>query len=85
MQLWLLAYCLLKKEKSQSDDDKLQDIVRRECQHYLVNTSSSPIAELSFWRLLTWTASNDTVRHPVTTMNDDCTQVSHGSITMNIE
>ena len=85
MQLWLLCYCLRKKERSEFENEKLQDIVRAECQHYLVNTCSSPVAELSFWRLLTWTASNDTVRHPVTTMNDDCTQVSHATITMNIE
>ena len=53
MQLWLLSYCLRKKQSSNFESEKLQDIVRRECQHYLVNTCSSPIAELSFWRLLT--------------------------------
>ncbi len=53
----------------------MQDIVRQECNSFLVNTTSTPIAELSFWRLLSWKARNDTVRHPVTTLNTDCTQV----------
>ena len=47
MQLWLLSYCLRKKQSSEFENERFQDIVRRECQHYLVNTCSSPIAELS--------------------------------------
>ena len=85
MQLWLLCYCLRKKKRFEFEDEKLQDIVRAECQHYLINTCFSSIAELSFWRLLIWTVSNDIVRHSVITINDNCTRVSHATITMNIE
>ncbi len=33
-------------------------------------------------RLLTWTASNDVVHHPITHINDDCTQICHEAITL---
>ena len=85
MQLWLLAYCVRKWERNRSSDVHLEHIVREQCQQFLVNTNSSPIAELSYWRLLTWTASNDAVRHPVITINNDCTQISHRAITLGIE
>lgn len=42
------------------------------------------MGELLCWRLLTWTASNDTVRHPVTTINASCTQVNHLGIELEI-
>ena len=85
MQLWLLAYCVRKWEKSRPSGASLEHIVREQCRQFLVNTNPSPIAELSYWRLLTWTASNDAVRHPITTVNDDCTQLSHRTITLSIE
>lgn len=75
MQLWLLGHCVQRARQS-PQDRCMQDIVRQECNEFLVNTTSTPVAELSFWRLLTWKARNDTVRHPVTTLNADCTQVS---------
>ena len=39
---------------------------------------------LSWWRLLSWTASNDSVLHPVNTVNEDCTQVTHHSVQFDV-
>ena len=85
MQLWFLFYCLRKKQSFNFEDEKLQNIVRRECQHYLINTCSNSVVELSFWRLFIWIVNNEIVRHSIITMNDDCTQVNHATIIMNIE
>ena len=85
MQLWLLSYCLRQKNSWQSGDIPMKSIVKEQCQLYLINTNPCPIAELSFWRLLAWTASNDTVRHPITSMNEDCTQITHATITLDVE
>ena len=79
MQLWLLGYSIESDRQSSQGDVRMQDLVRQECDEFLVNTTSTTIAELSFWRLLTWKARNDTVRHPVTTLNADCTQVGRAT------
>ncbi|KAL8794984.1 MAG: hypothetical protein Q9182_007576, partial [Xanthomendoza sp. 2 TL-2023] len=84
MQLWLLGYCY-QAEAQATRSEKLEAIVREQCQLFLINTTSTPMAELLYWRLLTMTASNDTVRCPVTTVNADCTQVTHLGIELNIE
>lgn len=54
-----------------------QSLVQEHCHRFLINTSSSPVAELGYWRLLFCFASNDSVYHPVTTLNEDCTQIFH--------
>lgn len=84
MQLWLLGACL---EELPEEDYLvgLQPYVREQCNRYLINTNATPIAELSFWRLLCWSASNDTVRHPTTTVTDDCMQVNHGPVELKLE
>ncbi|KAL8689011.1 MAG: hypothetical protein Q9218_005217, partial [Villophora microphyllina] len=83
MQLWLLGYCYEAKSRTVLPAT-LKTLVREQFTRFQINTTATPIAELSFWRLLTWTASNDTVRHPVTTMNADCTQVTHLGIELSI-
>ena len=85
MQLWLLVYCVRKWEKSRSFDVNLKHIVREQCRQFLVNTNLNFIVELSYWRLLTWIANNDVVRHSIITINDDCTQINHRTITLSIE
>ncbi|KAI4264672.1 MAG: hypothetical protein L6R42_000232 [Xanthoria sp. 1 TBL-2021] len=85
MQLWLLGYRYLHVGDSAGQQSLLEESVRTECRQYLVNTTATAAAELLYWRLLTWTASNDTVHHPVTTMNADCTQVNHSGIELNID
>lgn len=85
MQLWLLGYCYRPAGNNRLQPSLLEESVRTECRQYLVNTTPTPAAELLYWRLLTWTASNDTVRHPVTTINADCTQVNHLGIELNID
>lgn len=62
----------------------LEAVVREQYKEFLVNTKASPTSELLYWRLLTWTASNDTIRHPVTTINASCTQVNHLGIELEI-
>lgn len=62
----------------------LYSLVKDKCSS-LVNTSSSPIAELSYWRLLTRSVGNDSVWHPVTTLNVDCTRVSHMHIDLSLD
>ena len=83
MQLWLLDFCMLEQERSFARE--LLPIVRQQCARYLVNTATSSISELSYWRLLFWTTKNDSVRHSVTTINDDCTQINHATVNLNIE
>lgn len=47
-------------------------------------SGSSPISELSWWRLLSWTASNDSVSHPITTVDDNYAQITHRSVELNL-
>lgn len=47
----------------------MESLLKQECERLLVGTTHSPIAELSYLRLLTWKVSNDTILHPVTTIN----------------
>ena len=84
MQLWLLGYCCQAQARMTRSSSTLEAVVRGECKNFLVNTKATPMAELLYWRLLTWTASNDTVRHPVTTVNASCTQVNHLGIELEI-
>ena len=85
MQLWLLIYCVRKWEKKRSFDVNLKQIVREQCQQFLVNTNFNLIVELSYWRLLIWIVNNDVVRHSIIMINDDCTQINHRTITLSIE
>ena len=85
MQFWFLFYCLRKKKKIEFANEKFQNIVRRKCQHYLINICFNSIIELNFWRLFIWIVNNDIVRHSIITMNNDCTQINHTTIIMNIE
>ena len=83
MQLWLLSYCL-HQHRRQSPQPTLQDFVRDQCQLHLINTTSGPIAELSYWRLITRAARNDAAHPPVTTITDNCMQVNHGDIELRL-
>lgn len=62
----------------------MEHLTREQCAQYLKNSLSSPILELSCWRLLCWSASNDSVLHPVTTVNENCAQVTHRSVQLNL-
>lgn len=87
MQLWFLGSCLYdwKREKAQFRmDSSLSIYVQERCQQHLINTTPGPIAELSYWRLLSKTASNDVVSLPTTTVSPDCMQVSHANIDLSI-
>lgn len=84
MQLWLILYCFESTEKLDSDSGHLEDLVHVECNQHLVNTTRSSIAELSYWRLMSRTASNDTVTHSVTYLNEEQTIVNHLHLEMNI-
>lgn len=85
MQLWLLGYCLQASRQQQGSQANVEQMLREQCALFLKNSVSSPISELSWWRLLCWTASNDSVLHPVTTVNEDCTQVTHRSVQLDLE
>lgn len=87
MQLFLLGYCMDQIETSPSDSqsDDLENIMRKERNLYLINSRSTPVAELSTWRLMSWTASSDSVRHPITTVNDDCTLVLHRNAEFDVQ
>ena len=83
MQLGLLGYCL-QHHGNQEPPCSLESFIKDECVRFLVNTSPSPIGELSFWRLLCSRARNDSQRHPVTTISPDCMQVSHANIELDM-
>ena len=83
MQLWLLGYCL-QQYQHQVPKSTLQDFVLSQCQSHLVNTTNSPIAELSYWRLLCRAARSDNPKPPVTTITDDCLQVNHADIELRL-
>lgn len=70
MQLWLLKHGLAQPLESELDSGvELDNLIRRECNRYLVNTTREPIAQLSYRRLLASKAKNDVVTHPVTTLS----------------
>ena len=83
MQLWLLSHCL-QQQMRQDPPSTLQDLVRAQCQLYMVNTTPGPIAELSCWRLLCHAARNDNPRPPVTTLTDDCMVVNHADVELRL-
>ena len=60
-------------------------LMQENCSRFLVNTSPLPIAELSYWRLLSRFVGNNSVYHPVTTLNEDCTQISHMQIDLSLD
>ena len=88
MQLWLFKACLDEKKQREEKGEKpvsLEILIRHLCERSLINTSASPVAELSFWRLLSRSASNDSVIYPVTTVSPDCTQVNHCHIELRVQ
>jgi len=85
MQLWLLGYCLRESRQTQGSHADVEHLIREQCALFLKNSVSSPISELCWWRLLCWTASNDSVLHPVTTVDENCTQINHRSVQLNLE
>ena len=55
MQLWLALHYFgrLSPVEGHSGALSLEELIREECNRHLVNTSRGPVAELSYWRLLT--------------------------------
>ena len=84
MQLWLLGYCLW-EFPNLSTPTSLQQFFLEECQRFLLNTTATPVAELSYWRLMSRTASNDSIQMPITTVSTDLSQVSHSSIVLQLD
>ena len=82
MQLWLADYCI---SQQTSTVVELESLFKAECKLFLVNNSRSPLGELSFWRLLTRTASKDITTHPVTVVDDQLTTVTHHKISLNLD
>ena len=83
MQLWLLDHCIRHCEEISPALD-LSDYAAEQCRLHLVNTSGGPMAELSYWRLITRSSKNDTPRPPVTTLTDDCMQVNHADLELRL-
>ena len=77
MQLWLAGWCLDAVEVEDEEDGALEEAVKHECKQFLKNDTHSPLAELSYWRLLAWKVNEDTVLHPVTTISEDLSTVRH--------
>ena len=79
MQLWLALHYFgrLSPVEGHSGALSLEELIREECNRHLVNTSRGPVAELSYWRLLTEKARNDTVTYSITTVSPDLTEVYH--------
>lgn len=81
MQLWIIAFCI----QSSGDDlasRRLELLVIDECKTFFRNDTHSPIAELSYWRLLTRKVGIDTAHHPVTHIDEDQTTVRYLDITL---
>jgi len=81
MQIWLSEYCIQAVPAS-SGNRAMESLIRQECEKFLVNTTHSPIAKLSYWRLLSWKVINDVILHPVTTINEEQTAVMHLHVTL---
>ena len=76
MQLWLVDFCFLTSPPNITTLE-LDKVIERECMQCLVNISPSAIAELSFWRLLTWRVSEGVIVHPATTIDETKASVRH--------
>ena len=85
MQLWLLSYCISDADWDCYSCCILTTVVKNECWEFLINISSSSITELSFWRLLFWTASNDTVHVPEITVDTYLMWVQHSHIDLELD
>lgn len=86
MQLWLVRHCMRKiHDDTGSHSVQLEKLLEQECQRFLINTQRTLIAVLSHWRLLGRAASNDTVTHATTTLNEDCTIVTHQDIILHVD
>lgn len=60
----------------------LENLIKRECEEFLVNTTHTLIAELSYWRLVTWKVREDIVLHPETTINGSHSSVTYIHVTL---
>lgn len=86
MQLWLLEYCFQTvPAETACSSTRLEELLRIECDEFLVNTSHSPIGELSYWQLLAAKARNDINTHPVTTISPNKTVVCYREITLRLD
>ena len=63
----------------------LTTVMKNKCWEFLINISSSSITELSFWRLLSQTASNDTVHVSETTVDTYLMWVQHSHIDLELD
>jgi hypothetical protein len=85
MQLWLASYCMSALPSAEVNKSfTLEGLLRKECSQFLVNSSRSPIAELSYWRLMAGLTKNDSVTPPTTSVSDDHKVVTHRDLTMQL-
>jgi hypothetical protein len=80
MQLWLPCHHFnrpLPAAQEPGNDCALNSLIREVCDHYPVNTSRGPVAELSYWRLLAGYAKNDVVTYPAATISLNLAAVYH--------
>ena len=85
MQLWLIRHCTQKiQDGTDINSGQLEELLEQECRRFLINSQRTPVAVLSHWRLLGRAASNDTVTHPVTTLNEDCTIIIHQDVILHV-
>jgi hypothetical protein len=55
----------------------LQKFVRKQRIKYFINIAFSLIFEFNYWRLFTWIVINDTMRHSIITISENCMQITH--------
>ena len=69
---------------SQPDSHAVKKFIKQLCDQHLLNNIHSAATELSYWRLLAWTASKDTVTASVITLNANATIISHLHLTLTL-
>ena len=84
MQLLLLNHCFKESRTQQASFVNMKELIRKECDQFLKNFTFNSIVELSWWRLLSWIASNDFVRHSIIIVNEDCTLINHKNVEFHV-
>ena len=91
MQLWLAHHCMESQPRPMAGPeqpadrlDRLEAEMRAVCERYLINTSRTATAVLSYWRLLLFKAGNDVVLHPTTTIDEAKMVVNHLDLSLSL-
>ena len=62
----------------------MKKLIKQLCDQYLFNNTHSAVIKLSYWKLLTWIISKDTVTALVTILNADVIIISHLHLTLTL-